>query len=162
MRRLICFASLCLLLCSCSSTRKVVTTDYVHDTITVVRQDSIIITPHVDSVSLAVPQESQSVTTTDTTVTAETSLYKATARWSGGKLSLQLRAKEGAKVDGAVSHADTTRISRSSSRRASARQSNTVKTQYVYKMIWWQKILMWIGVACIVGGAISIGICMKK
>lgn len=162
MRRLICFASLCLLLCSCSTTRKVVMTDYVHDTITVVRQDSIIITPHVDSVSLAVPQESQSVVSLDSTATAETSLYKATAKWSGGRLSLDLKAKEGAKVDGTVSHADTTRISRAASKRAVSRQNSSVKTKYVYKMRWWQKILMWIGMACIVGGAISIGLCLRR
>lgn len=140
--------------CSCKTTKYVTVPEYHSDTVRISSHDTIIVKQHAEIVSVPLPTVYLSNVTKDTVSTLKDGLYKSVASIKDGLLHHSLFTLPNAKLDTKVNANDTTKIHHNAlniNRVDSIRVPYPVtKTIEVHSMYWYQKIFMWIGIACLV------------
>lgn len=140
--------------CSCKTTKYVTVPEYHSDTVRISSHDTIIVKQHAENVSVPLPSVYLSNVTKDTVSTLKDGLYKSVASIKDGLLHHSLFTLPNAKLDTKVNANDTTKIHHNAlniNRVDSIRVPYPVtKTIEVHSMYWYQKIFMWIGIACLV------------
>lgn len=143
---------------SCRTTRIVTETVTRTDTVTV-KRDSIIIHDRIDTVEIELPQSVMYVEIpvgNDTVSTLSDKFYTSTAAVLDGRLRHSLRSNPGATLAGTALVHDTVKVYVDSTMVNNSHSQSTIKEVPVNRLHWWQTALMWIGVAAIVGGGLSL------
>ena len=143
---------------SCRTTRIITETVTRTDTVTV-KRDSIIIHDRIDTVKIELPQSVMYVEIpvgNDTVSTLSDKFYTSTAAVFDGRLRHSLRSNPGATITGAALVHDTVKVYVDSTMINNQSHHSGIKEVPVNHLHWWQKALMWIGVAAIVGGGLSL------
>ena len=138
----------------CRTTRIITQTETRTDTVTV-KRDSIIIHERIDTVEIALPQSSQVIEIPvehDTVSVLTDRYYTSTAAVFGGRLRHSLRSNPGATLTGAATVHDTVKVYVDSTMINSQHQHSEIKEVPVNRLYWWQKALMFIGLAGIAAG----------
>ena len=148
-------------MCSCKTTRIITETVTKSDTVTV-KRDSIIIHERIDTVEIALPQSSQviEIPVEHHTVSVLTDrYYTSTAAVFGGRLRHSLMSNPGATLTGAATVHDTVKVYVDSTMINNQSNHSEIKEVPVNRLYWWQKALMFIGLA---GLAAGIGWLLRK
>lgn len=143
---------------SCRTTRVITEAVTKTDTVTV-RRDSIIIHERIDTVEIALPQSAQVIEIPiehDTVSVLSDKYYTSTAAVFGGRLRHSLRSNPGATLTGTAAVHDTLKVYIDSTMVNNNSHHSEIKEVPVNYMHWWQKVLMWIGVIAIAGGAVTL------
>lgn len=138
----------------CRTTRIITQTETRTDTVTV-KRDSIIIHERIDTVEIALPQSSQVIEIPvehDTVSVLTDRYYTSTAAVFGGRLRHSLRSNPGATLTGAATVHDTVKVYVDSTMINSQHQHSEIKEVPVKRLYWWQKVLMFIGLAGLAAG----------
>lgn len=141
-------------MCGCRTTRLVTETITKTDTVTV-RHDSIIIHDRIVPVEVELPPSIQYVEipiSQDTVSVLSDKFYTSTAAVLDGRLRHSLKSNPGASLTGSATVHDTVKVYVDSTAINSSTSHSQVKEVPVYKMHWWQRLLMWLGVAAAAGG----------
>ena len=138
----------------CRTTRIITQTETRTDTVTV-KRDSIIIHERIDTVEIALPQSSQVIEIPvehDTVSVLSDKYYTSTAAVFGGRLRHSLMSNPGATLTGAATVHDTVKVYVDSTMINSQHQHSEIKEVPVNRLYWWQKALMFIGLAGLAAG----------
>lgn len=138
----------------CRTTRIVTQTETRTDTVTV-KRDSIIIHERIDTVEIALPQSSQVIEIPvehDTVSVLTDRYYTSTAAVFGGRLRHSLRSNPGATLTGAATVHDTVKVYVDSTMINNHSNHSEIKEVPVNRLYWWQKALMFIGLAGLAAG----------
>ena len=139
----------------CRTTRIITQTVTRTDTVTV-KRDSIIIHERIDTVEIALPQSSQVIEIPvehDTVSVLTDRYYTSTAAVFGGRLRHSLKSNPGATLTGAATVHDTVKVYVDSTMINNHSNHSEIKEVPVNHMYWWQKALMFAGIAGIAAGA---------
>lgn len=142
-------------LSGCRTTKVVTETVTKTDTVTV-KRDSIIIHERIDTVEIALPQSSQLVEIPiehDTVSVLADRYYTSTAAVFDGRLRHSLRSNPGATLTGAATVHDTVKVYVDSTMINNQSSHSEIKEVPVNHLYWWQKALMFAGIAGIAAGA---------
>lgn len=145
----------------CRTTRIITQTETRTDTVTV-KRDSIIIHERIDTVEIALPQSSQVIEIPvehDTVSVLTDRYYTSTAAVFGGRLRHSLMSNPGATLTGAATVHDTVKVYVDSTMINNHSNHSEIKEVPVNRLYWWQKALMFIGLA---GLAAGIGWLVRK
>ena len=138
----------------CRTTRIITQTETRTDTVTV-KRDSIIIHERIDTVEIALPQSSQVIEIPiehDTVSVLTDRYYTSTAAVFGGRLRHSLRSNPGATLTGAATVHDTVKVYVDSTMINNHSSHSEIKEVPVNRLYWWQKALMFIGLAGLAAG----------
>lgn len=138
----------------CRTTRIVTQTETRTDTVTV-KRDSIIIHERIDTVEIELPQSSQVIEIPvehDTVSVLTDRYYTSTAAVFGGRLRHSLRSNPGATLTGAATVHDTVKVYVDSTMINNQSSHSEIKEVPVNRLYWWQKALMFIGLAGLAAG----------
>lgn len=138
----------------CRTTRIVTETVTRTDTVTV-KRDSIIIHERIDTVEIALPQSSQVIEIPvehDTVSVLTDRYYTSTAAVFGGRLRHSLMSNPGATLTGAATVHDTVKVYVDSTMINNQSNHSEIKEVPVNRLYWWQKALMFIGLAGLAAG----------
>ena len=138
----------------CRTTRIITQTETRTDTVTV-KRDSIIIHERIDTVEIALPQSSQVIEIPvehDTVSVLTDRYYTSTAAVFGGRLRHSLMSNPGATLTGAATVHDTVKVYVDSTMINNQSHHSEIKEVPVNRLYWWQKALMFIGLAGIAAG----------
>lgn len=138
----------------CRTTRIVTETVTRTDTVTV-KRDSIIIHERIDTVEIALPQSSQVIEIPvehDTVSVLTDRYYTSTAAVFDGRLRHSLRSNPGATLTGAATVHDTVKVYIDSTMINNQSHHSEIKEVPVNRLYWWQKGLMFAGIAGIAAG----------
>ena len=138
----------------CRTTRIVTQTETRTDTVTV-KRDSIIIHERIDTVEISLPQSSQVIEIPvehDTVSVLTDRYYTSTAAVFGGRLRHSLRSNPGATLTGAATVHDTVKVYVDSTMINNHSNHSEIKEVPVNRLYWWQKALMFIGLAGLAAG----------
>lgn len=147
-------ALLAVAMSGCRTTRIVTQTETRTDTVTV-KRDSIIIHERIDTVEIALPQSSQVIEIPvehDTVSVLTDRYYTSTAAVFGGRLRHSLRSNPGATLTGAATVHDTVKVYVDSTMINNHSNHSEIKEVPVNRLYWWQKALMFIGLAGLAAG----------
>ena len=139
---------------SCRTTRVITETVTTHDTVTV-KRDSIIIHDRIDTVEIELPQSVMYVEIpvgNDTVSVLTDRYYTSTAAVFGGRLRHSLRSNPGATLTGAAVVHDTVKVYVDSTMINNHSSHSEIKEVPVNRLYWWQKALMFIGLAGLAAG----------
>ena len=139
----------------CRTTRIITQTVTRTDTVTV-KRDSIIIHERIDTVEIALPQSSQVIEIPvehDTVSVLTDRYYTSTAAVFGGRLRHSLKSNPGATLTGAATVHDTVKVYVDSTMINNHSNRSEIKEVPVNHLYWWQKALMFAGIAGIAAGA---------
>ena len=139
----------------CRTTRIITQTETRTDTVTV-KRDSIIIHERIDTVEIALPQSSQVIEMPiehDTVSVLTDRYYTSTAAVFGGRLRHSLMSNPGATLTGAATVHDTVKVYVDSTMINNHSNHSEIKEVPVNHLYWWQKALMFAGIAGIAAGA---------
>lgn len=145
----------------CRTTRIITQTETRTDTVTV-KRDSIIIHERIDTVEIALPQSSQVIEIPvehDTVSVLTDRYYTSTAAVFGGRLRHSLMSNPGATLTGAATVHDTVKVYVDSTMINNQSHHSEIKEVPVNRLYWWQKALMFIGLA---GLAVGIGWLLRQ
>ena len=145
----------------CRTTRIITQTETRTDTVTI-KRDSIIIHERIDTVEIALPQSSQVIEIPvehDTVSVLTDRYYTSTAAVFGGRLRHSLMSNPGATLTGAATVHDTVKVYVDSTMINNQHQHSEIKEVPVNRLYWWQKALMFIGLA---GLAFGIGWLLRQ
>ena len=143
---------------SCRTTRIITETVTKTDTVTV-KRDSIIIHNRIDTVEIELPQSVLYVEIpvgNDTVSVLSDKYYTSTAAVFDGRLRHSLMSNPGATLTGTALVHDTVKVYVDSTMINNKNSHSEIKEVTVNHLHWWQKILMWVGVIAIVGGAVTL------
>lgn len=138
----------------CRTTRTITETITRTDTVTV-KRDSIIIHERIDTVEIALPQSSQVIEIPvehDTVSVLTDRYYTSTAAVFGGRLRHSLMSNPGATLTGAATVHDTVKVYVDSTMINNHSNHSEIKEVPVNRLYWWQKALMFIGLAGLAAG----------
>ena len=138
----------------CRTTRIITQTETRTDTVTV-KRDSIIIHERIDTVEIALPQSSQVIEIPiehDTVSVLTDRYYTSTAAVFGGRLRHSLMSNPGATLTGAATVHDTVKVYVDSTMINNHSSQSEIKEVPVNRLYWWQKALMFIGLAGLAAG----------
>lgn len=138
----------------CRTTRIITQTETRTDTVTV-KRDSIIIHERIDTVEIALPQSSQVIEIPvehDTVSVLTDRYYTSTAAVFGGRLRHSLMSNPGATLTGAATVHDTVKVYVDSTMINNNSSHSEIKEVPVNRLYWWQKALMFIGLAGLAAG----------
>jgi len=138
----------------CRTTRIMTETVTRTDTVTV-KRDSIIIHERIDTVEIALPQSSQVIEIPvehDTVSVLTDRYYTSTAAVFGGRLRHSLMSNPGATLTGAATVHDTVKVYIDSTMVNNQSSHSEIKEVPVNRLYWWQKALMFIGLAGLAAG----------
>ena len=141
-------------LAGCRTTKTITETVTRTDTVTVNR-DSIIIRERIDTVEIALPASSQVIEIPiehDTVSMLTDRYYTSIAAVFGGRLRHTLRSNPGATLTGAATVHDTVKVYVDSTMINSHSNHSEIKEVPVNRLYWWQKALMFIGLAGLAAG----------
>ena len=154
-------------ICSCKSVKYVPLREYHSDTVRISSHDTILVTQHVQNVSVPLPTVYLSNTTKDTVSILTDGLYRSKASIKDGLLHHSLCTLPNAKVDAKVNAKDTTKIHHDA---INANRVDSIRVPYpvvkdkiVYALHWWQKPFYYLGIiATIIICIYKIMWCIKK
>lgn len=141
-------------LSGCRTTRIITQTETRTDTVTV-KRDSIIIHERIDTVEITLPQSSQVIEIPvehDTVSVLTDRYYTSTAAVFGGRLRHSLMSNPGATLTGAATVHDTVKVYVDSTMINNQSSHSEIKEVPVNRLYWWQKVLMFIGLAGLAAG----------
>ena len=153
--------------CSCKSTQYVPLREVRIDTVRMSSHDTIIVTQHVQNVSVPLPTVYLSNTTKDTVSILTDGLYRSKASIKDGLLHHSLYTLPNAKVNTNVQANDTLKTHNIKTDNIKIdsipKPYPVVKEKIVYQLHWYQTIFVWIGaIASIIIGIYIIMWCIKK